>query len=187
VRTSLDAVVWACWGAWAVLWVVMGVSTKKTAERATGGWSLALAAIVVAIVLEAGPLRGSLHDVLWAPSPLTAAIAVVLLVGGLCFTAWARVTLGRNWSGTVVVKAGHELVRSGPYRYVRHPIYTGILAMILGTAIVVAEPLGWYSFGLAVVVLWVKARREEALMARAFPGQYEEYRRQVRAIIPFVV
>jgi len=98
---------------------------------------------------------------------------------------WARVHLGGNWSGTVTVKEAHELIRSGPYSRVRHPIYTGLIAAALGTAL--ASGTVGAALGAAIIAaaLVRKLRAEEGFMHETFPGEYERYRAEVPALIPF--
>jgi len=122
---------------------------------------------------------------LWPRSAAPYLIGLVVLVAGLAFSVWARVHLGRNWSGNVTVKEGHELIRTGPYRYVRHPIYTGILAGVLGTAICSGTVRGALGLAIIAAALIVKLRAEEVFMRETFPGQYEKYREQVPALVPF--
>ena len=107
----------------------------------------------------------------------------MLLAAGLGFAVWARRHLGRNWSASVVVKEDHALIRSGPYRRVRHPIYTGMLLAFLGTAVAVGEWRGLVGFVLAFVSFLLKSRMEEARMAETFP-EYAEYRRHTASLIP---
>ena len=92
--------------------------------------------------------------------------------------------LGRNWSGTVTVKENHELIRSGPYAIVRHPIYTGLLLAVLGTAIVFGEWRGLLAFCFLTIALLLKLQREERFMEESFPDTYPSYRAQVPALIP---
>jgi protein-S-isoprenylcysteine O-methyltransferase Ste14 len=100
---------------------------------------------------------------------------------------WARLILGRNWSGVITLKEGHELIERGPYRVVRHPIYTGILAMLAGTAIALGYFGGFLGFLLVFVSFWLKLKREEDLMLEHFPAKYAAYQRRVKRIIPFLV
>jgi protein-S-isoprenylcysteine O-methyltransferase Ste14 len=94
--------------------------------------------------------------------------------------------LGSNWSGTVTVKQNHELIRSGPYAIVRHPIYSGFLLGLLGTALSVGEARGLIALALAFVGWFVKARVEEQFMVEQFNGDYVRYIRDVKRLIPFV-
>ncbi len=112
-------------------------------------------------------------------------LGIALLAAGLGFTVWARRHLGRNWSASVVVKEGHALVRTGPYRYVRHPIYSGLLLAFLGMAVTIGEWRGLVAVLLAWVSLAVKSRAEEKRMRETFP-EYAEYARGTPAIVPLV-
>lgn len=110
---------------------------------------------------------------------------LVLVICGLGFSIWARLLLGGNWSGTATLKQGHTLVRRGPYCMVRHPIYTGLLIALLGSAL----QRGLVRCFLAVLVcaigFWLKIIVEERLMVKCFGEEYVRYRREVRALAPF--
>jgi protein-S-isoprenylcysteine O-methyltransferase Ste14 len=110
-----------------------------------------------------------------------------LCVIGLAFTVWARATLGRNWSGTVTLKESHELVDRGPYRLVRHPIYTGLLTMFVATVIALGHLAGIIGAVLVFVSFWIKLSHEEKLMLKQFPDQYAAYQQRVKRIIPFLL
>jgi len=112
-------------------------------------------------------------------------LGAVLVAAGLAFAVWARRHLGRNWSSHVVLKQDHALVRSGPYQRVRHPIYTGILLALLGTAITIGELRAAVGFALFVLSFVLKSRTEERWMREVFP-EYEQYRRSTAALIPKV-
>ena len=116
-----------------------------------------------------------------------ACAAAFLCVAGLAFALWARVTLGRNWSGVVTLKEGHELVERGPYRFVRHPIYTGMLIMFFAAALVQSNLSGFVSVLLMFASFCIKLEREETLMLRQFPERYAAYQQRVKRIIPFVL
>src|SRR5205823_12230299 len=92
---------------------------------------------------------------------------VVLCIAGLAFCIWARFTLGRNWSGVVTLKGGHELIMRGPYAVVRHPIYTGLLTMFVATVIVLGHVAGIIALPLVFVSIWIKLRHEEKQIGRA--------------------
>lgn len=113
-------------------------------------------------------------------------LGLALTVVGLAFALSARVFIGRNWSGAVTVKKDHELVCNGPYSLVRHPIYTGALLALLGTAIAFGEVRGLLAFGVATLALWMKSRREELFMTEQFGAEYAQYKQKVKGLIPFV-
>ena len=100
-----------------------------------------------------------------------------VMVAGLGFACWARVHLGTNWSGVVTLKEGHELIRTGPYRNVRHPIYTGILIGFLGWAIVGGQVRGLIGMAVVWLSFYIKARREEKLLTQEFGPKFEEHSR----------
>ncbi len=108
-----------------------------------------------------------------------------LVAAGLGFSIWARRHLGRNWSAHVVVKEDHALIRTGPYRHLRHPIYTGILLAFLGMAVTIGEWRGVLAFALALLSFGRKSRVEEDRMGETF-REYEQYRRETWAIMPFI-
>jgi protein-S-isoprenylcysteine O-methyltransferase Ste14 len=107
-------------------------------------------------------------------------------VGGLMVTIWVRATLGANWSSNVQFKQDHQLVRTGPYRFARHPIYTGIVIMCCAQPIQFGRLHFWLGLLIIFVGLWIKLKQEEAVMFRHFP-EYVEYSKQVKAIVPFVI
>jgi protein-S-isoprenylcysteine O-methyltransferase Ste14 len=105
---------------------------------------------------------------------------------GLCVAIWARRHLGRNWSGEITIKVKHELIRTGPYALVRHPIYTGILIMYAGTAIVTGTWMALVGVAMAALAYVRKIRLEEANMRVAFGPAYEDYCKDSRALVPWV-
>jgi protein-S-isoprenylcysteine O-methyltransferase Ste14 len=109
-----------------------------------------------------------------------------ITAAGIAFAIWARLSIGRNWSGTVTVKQDHELVRSGPYSLVRHPIYSGLSLALLGTALGVGEVRCLLAFVLCLFEFKRKSLLEERFMIEQFGAQYVQYRREVKGLIPFV-
>jgi protein-S-isoprenylcysteine O-methyltransferase Ste14 len=143
---------------------------------------VACGALLYGKVLAVGPLsRRFVPDtsfVQWAGSVITTV--------GIGFAIAARLALGRNWSGVVSVKKDHQLIRSGPYAIVRHPIYAGLLLGILGTAVVGGEVRGLIALALATLGLRLKSLQEERFMNEEFDGEYQDYKKHVKAIIPLV-
>ena len=111
--------------------------------------------------------------------------AAVLTAVGLLFTVWARVYIGRNWSGVVTIKQGHELIDTGPYAVVRHPIYTGLLIAFIGSAVARGEWRGVLAVLIAWAALWRKLRLEERWMIERFGEKYVAYRGRVPALVPW--
>ncbi len=108
----------------------------------------------------------------------------LLVVLGISLAIWARVYLGRNWSPAPALKENHELVTTGPYEMIRHPIYTGILLAMLGSGIVTAP---WFvTFFVGSVIFAWRVQKEEALMMKEFPDQYPVYKKKTWALVPFI-
>jgi protein-S-isoprenylcysteine O-methyltransferase Ste14 len=177
-----------CWIAWVVYWVAMAFSTKRTVER--GGfvsYRLVALVLVLGLVFAGRVLHVSSHSQLWQTTLALGIVTDCIVLAGAAFTIWARVTLGRNWSAEVTFKQDHELIESGPYALARHPIYTGLIVMALGTAINYGRVIGFVLLLAICGAVWWKAREEERIMSRHFPAAYAAYKLRVRAIIPFVL
>ena len=179
----------ACWILFCVIWVLASVSSKRSIYRETTVrrlryWILLLLAFLLLTRRHRLPYPFDVRII-----PATGAVqwmAGTLCIASLGFCVWARATLGRNWSGTITLKEGHELIERGPYRLVRHPIYTGMMAMILATAITFRHLGGFVAVILAFASFWIKLGEEEKLMLQQFPDQYGSYQQRVKRIIPFL-
>jgi protein-S-isoprenylcysteine O-methyltransferase Ste14 len=194
MRLLLDAI-GGIWLVWLVYWWIGSLRTKAV-ERSDGlGTLLAYrvpmvvgALLLIATGPPAGLARFSWLWTRWLPASMAwPALGLLLVAPGLAFACWARLALGRNWSAMVQLKRGHELIVTGPYRWTRHPIYTGMLLALLGTALTVGEQRGWMGFGLVFAGLWFKLRHEEAWMRECFGVAYVEYMQRVKALIPGVL
>ncbi len=178
------------WGATALLWLVGAFRNKRTARRGSMLSRLVLLApIALGYTLVAShTLRAGWLDLrLWPPTLAVEAAGLALTILGCGFAIWARVTLGSNWSARPSVKEGHELIVRGPYRLVRHPIYSGLLLALAGSVLAVDRNgclLGWL---LVLVTYAVKMSQEERLMMQTFPADYPAYRRRVKALVPGVL
>lgn len=175
------------WYLFVIVWVVAGlwVKTTKTAEplssRLTYGSLMAAGFYLLFSHRASVGLLGTrfISDAHWV---LIAAI--VLTFAGVILAIWARLILGENWSARVTRKVDHELIRSGPYAFVRHPIYTGLLLATIGTAIFVGEYRGLVAVPLVLLSESIKARREERFMIEEFGQTYQDYREQTWFIVP---
>ena len=142
--------------------------------------------VVKTVYMEVDP-RDPLNAGIVPRATQIACVAAFLCVAGLAFALWARATLGRNWSGVVTLKEGHELVQCGPYQFVRHPIYTGVLIMSFATALIESRLAGFVGVLLMFASFWIKLDREERLMLKQFPERYAAYKQRVKRLIPFVL
>jgi protein-S-isoprenylcysteine O-methyltransferase Ste14 len=175
------------WVAWVASWGMASWWTAKTVIRQSFASRLAHGVLIWigAMLLFMRPrLLGPLWVAPFPASVWTAWAGVVLCALGFAFTWWARVHLGRNWSGTVTLKADHALIRTGPYALTRHPIYTGLLLAIIGSAITRDSLAGGIGLGFLVAGLLVKIRQEERLLLEHFGPAYEAYRAEVPALVP---
>jgi protein-S-isoprenylcysteine O-methyltransferase Ste14 len=176
------------WLVFLVVWLIAALRTKRTQERAPLGTRLAygIPVLVASYLMFIGNQNfgGPLYSRIIPRSVAIEDIGLFLTVAGIAFAIWARFYIGQNWSGTVTVKVGHELVRSGPYRWVRHPIYSGILLAIIGTALARGKPVGVISIALFWVGFLIKSRKEEEFMRKTFGEQYLEYAQETGALVP---
>lgn len=175
-----------CWVAFFATWAI-SVMVFRTAGRrhysplARGARLLLFVAIVIGLRLAGSVPFQSFRSF----GVEAAAVGVAFCVVGLAFAVWARVTLGRNWGMPMTRHEDPELVTSGPYRYVRHPIYTGLIAMFVGTTFVFPPAAVPCAFTIAYSVF--SAVREERDMARRFPEAYPEYRKHSKMFVPFLL
>ena len=182
--------VWACWLTFLAVWLLAAISTKRSIYRESRAQRLRYSIFLIAgyfLLIRGHLLPYSLSAGVIPHTEIIAWAGVILCVAGLSFCIWARATLGRNWSGTITLKEGHELIERGPYRLVRHPIYTGLIAMFLGTVMVLGHAAGIAGLVLVFVSFWIKLREEERIMLKQFPDQYAAYQQRVKRIIPFVL
>jgi protein-S-isoprenylcysteine O-methyltransferase Ste14 len=184
LATTIILVIWYAIGA---LWLVMAFNTKRTIQRRGFTVRVVFLVLVVSFLFRSHSNANEIHDLLWTATPTLAWLGVAFMVVGASFGVWARFTIGTNWSGAVTLKEDHELIQRGPYALVRHPIYTALFTMLLGSAMAYGQYETAVIFVVAVVVFTIKMRAEERLMTEAFPDEYPEYRRRVKAIIPFIV
>jgi protein-S-isoprenylcysteine O-methyltransferase Ste14 len=174
------------WVGFFTYWLIAAWNVKKPVRNAAWWqrFGIRVLIIAVAVVWVRMPrlhhlARAAHHGAAWQ------ATGIMLCICGIAFAVWARRHLGRNWGQPMSLKEGHELVTGGPYGYVRHPIYTGILLAMLGTWAVIGS-LWLMVFGVIAVYFVFSARTEEKIMARQFPEQYPEYQKKTKALIPFV-
>jgi protein-S-isoprenylcysteine O-methyltransferase Ste14 len=180
------------WAGFFVIWIVWGLWTKPVQRRLplSSRWPDTVLTLAGFWLMFASYVPGRWLHVVLFPANRSGVIhgieiaGVALTVAGLAFAMWARTYLAGNWSGTVTVKVGHELVRTGPYRWVRHPIYSGLILALLGTALDVGEARGLVAVVLLYIGFKLKSQLEERLMRGVFGVAYDDYSRSTGAIIP---
>ena len=182
----------ASWVAMILFWVISAFSVKRDVQ--SGRWRrfVWLRIVILLVVLSFLWARSSLGILAdrWgivqtvSQNTLLAGIGALLCALGVGYAIWARVHLGKNWSPIPNVKEGHELITGGPYRLVRHPIYTGIIAATFGTGLAIHV---WFLVFLIMTANFIwRVRTEERLMTKQFPDQYPEYKKKTWALIPWV-
>lgn len=178
-----------CWLIFWFYWLVTSFSVKKTAKVQSKNWSLRFAVIALGLyfVMKDAPVISAYANArLWPSWRQFGILADIVALAGLAVMIWARITIGRNWSGEVVLKEDHQLAVTGPYAYVRHPIYTGLLMLMLATAIEYGVLSGFVIFAAFAAVFVYKSRIEERFMTEHFPEKYPAYMKRTKALIPFI-
>ncbi|HEY6490939.1 MAG: isoprenylcysteine carboxylmethyltransferase family protein [Terracidiphilus sp.] len=192
MHINVDSAIGYAWMAVGLVWLGGVLFTKRTVRAQPVGTRLfQIAVAALGFVLLSGKCRACFPYewlfVQFVPhADSIAAAALLLTVAGAGFAIWARLTLGSNWSGRATVKANHELVTDGPYAIARHPIYTGLLVAVAGTALNVGQWRGILALIVIVLSLMIKMSQEERLMLETFPVAYPAYRQRVKALIPGV-
>lgn len=188
MRLFYDYLIQSMWIAFLAYWFLMARNVKAT-DRLEPRASRAARAVMfcVAIVLLSYRFDGAWINLrMWPSSRLTFFAGAGLTLAGLLFCVWARVHLGGNWSRSVTIKQGHELITTGPYGLVRHPIYTGLLIAFVGTGLAIGELRGVLAFALIAIGLLLKLRLEERWMRAQFGAAYEAYAGRVGMLVPGV-
>ncbi len=196
---SFDTVILTSWAVFLLVWGVtaLGVKRDVRGRGAASVWSSAWPVrLIVGLLLVFAALRPAVRSrrrsgfftdraSVFVPSDLLGWTAATIVVIGIGFAVWARLTLGKNWSPRPSVKEQHELVTTGPYAFVRHPIYTGMLVAVFGSALT-GSAFAIGVFIVASVVLLPRIPREEKIMLGLFPDEYPRYQARTKRLIPFV-
>lgn len=174
----------AIWALFSIYWEIAAKNASPEA-RSESGMSRGLHVFMVnaAVLLLFVPVPGLTRRYL-SVTTILIPLGLAVQLCSVLLAVWARRHLGRNWSGRVTIKVDHELVRSGPYRFVRHPIYTALLGMYAGTTVVSGEWHALIGFVLAAIAYWRKLRIEETNLAAAFGADWGDYRRSTWSLAP---
>src|ERR1700719_1196736 len=176
----------ALWFLFGLYWIFSAFKLKKTKKRESWGqrFRYVLPLVIAFYLFRPRAHYGWLGARFVPESDAAGWVGVALTAAGVAIAIWARWHLGTNWSGVVTLKEGHELIRSGPYRNIRHPIYTGILLAFLGTAVALGEVRGLLAVGIVWLSFYTKARREESFLTQEFGDRFAEHRRHTGMFLP---
>jgi protein-S-isoprenylcysteine O-methyltransferase Ste14 len=185
---SAQQITTLCWIIFLIYWLVSARSVKPTKEqtRGIGGYWHYVLLVVAFVLLQKVPVYPLTIPLLPHSSFAVGILSSVCALLGLGIAIVARRTLAGNWSGSVTFKEDHSLITTGIYRYMRHPIYTGVLLMFIGTALLVGTLGALVGFLIAFLTLWFKLKQEEDLMKRHFPRDYPAYTERVKVLIPYI-
>jgi protein-S-isoprenylcysteine O-methyltransferase Ste14 len=179
------------WSAICLYWIITSLRLKPVARIESFTTRLlqwSLLSVVVVLMFSQRPLPAFFEQQVVPRSTLAEVLGIAVAAAGAMIALEARRQLGGNWSASVTIKQGHELVRTGPYALVRHPIYFGLLISALGTAIAFGQVRDWIALPIWVAAFRIKQMTEERMLIEAFGDRYREYRQTVRsAMIPFLL
>lgn len=198
---TYTTIIFLSWIAFILTWIVFAFGVKRDV-KGDGAASMryryfllrfVAIAVITFVILYIG--KGTVHSPklgsailggdIFTPPLALGWIAAVLTILGVAFAIWARMHLGRNWSPAPAIKENHELVTSGPYRFVRHPIYTGMIFTTLGLALA-GSVFGISVFVFSCLLFISRMSKEERIMLGLFPNKYPDYQAQTKKLIPFL-
>jgi protein-S-isoprenylcysteine O-methyltransferase Ste14 len=175
------------WIVFAAYWAIGAFKTRPTAKKESfaaryGVMAMEVMGFYCLLSKDAG--IGVLGRRVLARTFELRVVGVVLLWAGIGLAVWARWHLGQYWSGRITIKEGHQLIRTGPYARLRHPIYSGLILAATGTAIEIDQWRGAAAVCIIVFGFWIKGRREEALLKKQFGTEFDEHRRSTGFLLP---
>jgi len=182
---------WTSVGIWIVWWMYWLISARFTARtKGSESWLARMTHLVpwglAFFLIFHDPHDAIFYGIIYRLRWLQA-VGAAVTAAGLLFAVWARVHLGKYWSAMITLKDEHKLIRTGPYRFVRHPIYTGFIAGAIGSAITIGSGDAWVGAAILMPTYLVKIWREEKFLSAEFGEEYGRFRREVAMIVPFVI
>jgi len=181
------AVMRVAWIVFAAYWLISAIGRGRTQRREARGERLLhilWLAVAAYLFYYSEPWMGPLNQRFVPELPWIANLSAALTAGGIAFAIWARYHLGKNWSAEVTIRADHQLIRTGPYAWLRHPIYTGLLVALAGTALWVGRYRALVALGMFLAGFARKAKKEEAFLAQEFGPVFEEHKRVTGFFLP---
>ena len=181
---DVDYAIYATWVAFWIFWLAIAVRSKAAARTQPRGFLVIRILVAVVVVSAFRSKAFKLHGAI-VHDALAQGVGTVLFLTGLLLALWARVHLGRNWGTPMSEKVDAELITGGPYRYIRNPIYSGLILAMVGSSIAIS-PYGLLLAAVFAAYFVYSSLVEERIMGRLFPSTYPDYRRSTKRLIPFV-
>ncbi|WP_072315582.1 methyltransferase family protein [Sinomicrobium oceani] len=179
----------SCWIMFSLTWIWYGNKTKENVRPLTFREKISafmgFVIVFAALYLPLWTTKG-IGRIVISRNAVVEIIGLILCISGVFIAIWSRLLLGWNWSGGVSAKKGHELIDSGPYALVRHPIYTGFITGVIGTCLVMGSLSGIIVTVLYTLGLFGKIDKEEKLLCNIFGDSYLDYRKRTYKLIPFI-
>ena len=192
---TADRVMLVSWAVFLLVWLGLSFFVKRDVRggRSARAYQLRVVVLVILLIVvirsshsrQSGVNLFLMHSSLFTPTATLLWIGAAFTAVGVAVAIWARLYIGRNWSPRPAMKEEHALVTGGPYAFIRHPIYSGILLAALGTA-VAGTVVGAILFVFLGAVFLSRVGREERIMLELFPGAYPSYQSRTKRLIPFV-
>ena len=180
-------IIGALWAILGLYWLAAAFGRKRAEKREPAAERLVHILLMIggfALLYSPDPRFGALNRRFLPASPLLGIFGVVLTAAGVAFAIWARAHLGKYWSGDVAIRQEHRLIRTGPYKFIRHPIYAGMLLALIGTVMVIGEYRAIVGFGVILLGFVNKARKEESFLRAQFGAGFEEHKRLTGFFFP---
>lgn len=187
--STYTAIAYGSWLVLGLVWLPGYFTSKKTVARPERGKQLGAVLFIwagFALVFNHDGFGSFLAIRLAPQTGLPAQMGLALDLVGVLFAIWARLTIGRNWSHIMALKEKHELVQTGPYGIVRHPIYAGMLLAVLGVAMTTSSLASYLGFICMLIGLLVRVQSEDRLMAKQFAEAHSAYRQRTKKLVPFI-
>jgi protein-S-isoprenylcysteine O-methyltransferase Ste14 len=175
------------WIIFIVYWLAasLNINRTKESEPFASRYGVMLILIVGYVMIFTDSLRVGALELRFLPNDLTfALLGIVLTWLGIALALWARLHLGKNWSARVTIKEGHELIRTGPYRRLRNPIYSGLILAVIGTALEVGKGRALVGVALVAIGFSLKALKEESMLSQQFGEKFQEHRKHTGFLLP---
>jgi protein-S-isoprenylcysteine O-methyltransferase Ste14 len=187
MQITPQQIVNSSWILFGIYWLVSAFSAKKTEKREPSAERLGHIILMAAgyiLLFQGNDNWGSLNHRFLPAVPWIAWLGAAITFAGALFAIWARWHLGRNWSAAVTIKRDHQIIRTGPYAYIRHPIYTGMLAAVFGSALTAGEYRGLLAFAIFLFGFYRKARKEEKFLAANFAEPFLKHKKRTGFFLP---